>query len=403
LWLANGHCGNSIPQFYKQFLPSTQRTGASTINRVLFNIFQMLSPKTKRNISRIIPFVVIWFIFSVVYTLLEKGLLGNLTYYPSTGNSYDFGRNIFATPISALITGLLIGTLEILYFNKWFIQKSFSKKLLLKSIIYLAIILFFLIIALIGTTSDLSTAIFNKEFWLHVWAFFTDYSFLSVIVYIAAIIIVLQFYNEVSESIGLGVLSNFFTGKYHNPIEEERIYMFLDMKSSTTIAENLGHVKYFEMLKEYYSDLSDSIINYSGEIYQYVGDEIVVSWKLKNGLRNNSCIQCFFAMKEAIREQAGKYNDNFGLLPEFKAGFHLGKVTTGEIGVIKKEIIFTGDVLNTTARIQGLCNKYNVDILISGDLIKLLDLNSQFQIKALGENVLRGRDEKVELFTILSS
>jgi adenylate cyclase len=107
-------------------------------------------------------------------------------------------------------------------------------------------------------------------------------------------------------------------------------------------------------------------------------------------------------MKEAISEQAEKYNEHFGLLPEFKAGFHLGKVTTGEIGVIKKEIIFTGDVLNTTARIQGLCNVYNVDILVSGDLIKLLDLNSQFQIKTLGETVLRGRDEKVELFTVLS-
>ncbi|HEY6977340.1 MAG TPA: adenylate/guanylate cyclase domain-containing protein [Chitinophagaceae bacterium] len=361
----------------------------------------MLSPKTRRSIFRIIPFGVIWFVFSVVYTLLEKGLLGNLTYYPSTGNAYDFRRNIFATPVSALITGLLIGTLEVLYFNKWFIQRSFSKKLLLKSIIYLAIILLFLVITLVATTNDLSTAIFNKEFWLHVWAFFTNYSFISVTVYIAAIIIVTQFYTEVSENIGLGVLSNFFTGKYYHPIEEERIYMFLDMKSSTTIAEALGHVKYFEMLKEYYTDLSDSIIDCSGEVYQYVGDEIVVSWQLENGLQNNNCIQCFFAMKAAIRKQAGKYNEHFGLLPEFKAGFHLGKVTAGEIGVIKKDIIFTGDVLNTTARIQGLCNTYKVDILISGDLAKKLSLDSQFQIKPLGENELRGKDEKIELFTIL--
>jgi adenylate cyclase len=106
-------------------------------------------------------------------------------------------------------------------------------------------------------------------------------------------------------------------------------------------------------------------------------------------------------MKAAIRKQAGKYNEHFGLLPEFKAGFHLGKVTAGEIGVIKKDIIFTGDVLNTTARIQGLCNTYKVDILISGDLAKKLSLDSQFQIKPLGENELRGKDEKIELFTIL--
>jgi class 3 adenylate cyclase len=361
----------------------------------------MLSPKAKRNIFRIVPFAAIWLIFSIVYLLLEKGLLGNLTYYPSTGNPYNFNRNIFVTPVSALLTGLLIGTLEIRYFNKWFIQKSFSKKLLLKSIIYLAIILSFLVITLIASIDNLLTAIFKKEFWLYVWAFFSSYALVSVIVYIAAIIIVTQFYTEVSENIGLPVLNNFFTGKYHNPVVEERIYMFLDMKSSTTIAEHLGHVRYFEMLRKYYADISDPIIQYSGEIYQYVGDEIVVSWRPRNGLNNNNCIQCFFAMKAALKEQAGEYNERFGLLPEFKAGFHFGKVTTGEIGVIKKEIIFTGDVLNTTARIQGLCNTYKVDVLISGDLVKRLDLNAQFHIKTLGENELRGRGERIELFTIL--
>jgi len=105
-------------------------------------------------------------------------------------------------------------------------------------------------------------------------------------------------------------------------------------------------------------------------------------------------------MKAAIRKQTGKYDERFGVLPEFKAGFHLGKVTTGEIGVVKKEIIFTGDVLNITARIQGLCNTYSVDILISNDLIKRLTLDSQFSVKTLGESQLKGRNEKIELFTI---
>ena len=122
----------------------------------------MLSPKTKRNIFRIIPFAAMWLIFSIVYVLLERGLLGNFTYYPSTGNPYNFHRNIFVIPVSALITGLLIGTLEIWYFNRWFIHKSFSKKLLLKSIIYLAIILLFLLTTLITTTDDLLTAVFKE-------------------------------------------------------------------------------------------------------------------------------------------------------------------------------------------------------------------------------------------------
>ena len=359
----------------------------------------MLSPATKRNISRIIPFGLIWLIFGIVYSLLEWGLLRN----PSTGNPYKLGGTVFIRAILSLASGLLIGAMEVLYFSKLFRQKSFVKKIVYKALIYLAIIISFLLIgAAISYSVDLNTGVFTKRVWDNVWAFYLSYAFISFEVYMAVVIGVCLFYAEVSENLGQGVLANFFTGKYHTPVEEERIFMFLDMKSSTTIAENMGHVKYFEMLREYFSDLSNPIIRYSGEIYQYVGDEIVVSWKLKNGLQNNNCIQCFFAMKAAVKKQIRKYNEKFGLLPDFKAGFHLGKVTTGEIGVIKKDIIFTGDVLNTTARIQGLCNTYEVDILISRDLIKKLDLHSQFQIKTLGEKELRGRDEKIELFTILS-
>lgn len=367
----------------------------------LFRSGMMLSPKSKRNIYRIIPYGLIWFIFSLVYVQLEKGLLADLKYYPSTGNPYNFIKNIFITPVSALFTGLLTGGIEILYLNKWFLKKNLSEKIFYKSVIYLIFIFSFLLILTASVNAiELNTSFFNGKVWSNVSAFFFDYAFTSVVLYMAAIIIVSQFYTEVSENIGVGVLANFFTGKYHTPKEEERIFMFLDMKSSTTIAESLGHVRYFEMLKEYYSDLSDPVIEHSGEIYQYVGDEIIVSWKMKDGLQYNNCVACFFAMKEAIKKQEIKYDKQFGLLPQFKAGFHLGKVTTGEIGVIKKDIIFTGDVLNATARIQGLCNFYNVDLLISKDLIKRLNTDLPYKIKSFGKNELRGRDEKMELFTI---
>ena len=361
----------------------------------------MLSPRMKRDIYRILPFGLIWLIFSAVYTLLEKGLLGNLTQYPSTENPYNFSRNIVVTPAFAFVIGLLVGAIEIVYLNKLFTKKSFTSKILLKTIIYLAIITFFLVVlAALANSHELQTSVFKKEVWNNTWLFLSNYAFLSVAVYMASIIIVSQFYAEVSESIGQVVLTNFFTGRYHSPKEEERIYMFLDLKSSTTIAETLGHVKYFEMLKEYYSDLSDPIIDFSGEVYQYVGDEIVVSWNLRTGLKNNSCIQCFFAIKAAIHKKSRKYKESFGLFPEFKAGFHVGRVTIGEIGVIKKEIIFTGDVLNTTARIVGLCNSFAVDILLSGDLLRLLDPGPQYQVKSFGECQLRGREEGVEVFTI---
>ena len=362
----------------------------------------MLSPQARITISRIIPFGLIWMFFSVVYSLVERGLLGDLNYYPSTGNPYNFRNTFFITALIALVIGLLIGTIEILYFHSLFSKMSFIKKIICKTAIYIVVIIgFLLFIGAVYNAVELKEGIFQRAVWKNVWIFFSSLSFWSVTVYIASIIGVSLFYTEVSENLGQGVLNNFFAGKYHSPVEEERIFMFLDMKSSTTIAEHMGHARYFEMLKEYFSDLTSPIIKHAGEIYQYVGDEIVVTWKLKNGLLKNNCIECFFAMKRAIKIQMDKYIDKFGLLPEFKAGFHFGKVITGEIGKIKKEIIFTGDVLNTAARIQGLCNEYNVDILISGQLIKKLDLQPEFQIRALGENELRGRGEKIALFTVL--
>jgi adenylate cyclase len=248
---------------------------------------------------------------------------------------------------------------------------------------------FNLIISTFGTAFELRSSPFDTRVLSYASNFITSFAFLTIEIYIPLAIGCSLFFTEVSDNIGQGVLINFFTGKYHQPIEEERIFMFLDMKDSTSNAEELGHVKYFKMLREYYADLTDSIIESGGEIYQYVGDEVVVTWKQKNDKINNDCINCFFAMKSALSNHANKYNLEFGLVPTFKVGIHLGRVTTGEIGMIKKEIIFSGDVLNTTARIQGLCNKYAIDLLTSEQVIRAMDLGNEFQPRSIEEVVLK--------------
>lgn len=363
----------------------------------------MISPTTKRSLYRILPFGIIWFIFGLAYSLIEKGLIGNLDHYPTTGNPYDFQISIIASLVFMAFFGSLLGAFEILYMDKVFLTKSFWKKIVYKTLIYVALMVIFLInIAVIGNISRSDPSIVSQQLWGNVWIFFSSFALWSLLFFMGIVIVVTLFYKEVSENLGWEVLHNFFTGKYHRPIEEERIFMFLDMKSSTTIAEQLGHIRYFELLKSYYADLSAPVIKYGGEIYQYVGDELVVSWKMKNGITNHNCIRCFFAMKAAIHAQSATYKSQFGQVPAFKAGFHYGRVTTGEIGVIKKDIIFTGDVLNTSARIQGLCNHYEVDILISAELVRHLNLDkSDFQLKSMGENELRGREQKLELFTLL--
>ena len=199
----------------------------------------------------------------------------------------------------------------------------------------------------------------------------STYSFWTSVIYTGVILDIAIFYSEIESYLGNNVIMNYH-GKYHTPNQEKRIFMFLDMKSSTTIAEAIGHERYFELLKSYYADMTNAILETSGEVYQYVGDEIVVTWKEKKGIRKNNCMHCFIKISNAINENKDYYMTQFGLVPEFKAGFHIGEVTAGEIGIIKKDIIYTGDVLNTTARIQAECNTYNSKTLISEDLFHKL-------------------------------
>jgi adenylate cyclase len=359
-----------------------------------------MDPAVKRNIKRIMPFGPIWVIYGLIYVFLEKGLLGDSTIYPSTGNQYSFTEAISINPIVSLVVGWLFGAAEVLVFGNIFAKKPFVLKIALKTITYsLAICAFLILQAIVTNSVRLDLAFYDPEVVNTAIAFFNNFAFWSIVIYVGSIIGVTLFVHNVSDYLGLDAVKNFFTGKYHHPKEENRIFMFLDMKSSTTIAEELGHVEYFNLLNTCYSDISKSIIKTAGQIYQYVGDEIIVSWTLEKGLRKGNCIRCFFLIKETFEKLAPKYMDTYGVIPGFKAGIHLGQVTTGEIGKIKKEIVFSGDVLNTTSRIQGLCNQYKVDNLISGELLDFLKLEKKYEITRIGTTELRGKHTTVQLYS----
>ncbi len=188
---------------------------------------------------------------------------------------------------------------------------------------------------------------------------------------------------------------------YRKPFSEvERIFMFLDIRSSTTIAEELGHVQYFDLLNDFFRDIAEPISKNKGQIYQYVGDEVVISWPLEDGVSNANCIQCYFDIVDTMGKLNHKYQEKYDVSPSFKAGMHSGKVSTGTVGTLKREIIYTGDVLNTASRIEGLCNKHQVDLLLSKVLVDCLPLNNDFLPKKIGEISLRGKATEIMLFTI---
>ena len=345
-----------------------------------------------------IPFGIISTLFGTTYAVIEKGILGDAAFYPSTGNPYSFG--LISSFLMSLVAGLFIGVFEIAVLNKRFQHDSFFRKIFLKTLIYIAfMVLLIFMISVVSHSLELKKSPWDPEVNKLTTNFLFSFAFWSIELYMALGISTCLFYLEVSDNIGQSVLINFFTGKYHHPIEEDRIFMFLDMKDSTTFAEELGHMQYFDMLKRYYADLTYPIVAHGGQIYQYVGDEVVVTWDRKKGVQNGNCIKCFLAMRAALRNKAEDYRAKYGVAPSFKAGIHLGNVTSGEIGTVKKDIIFSGDVLNTTARVQGLCNTYQVDLLVTEQLNHALE-NHAFEFNEIGNVSLKGREERVTLYSL---
>jgi adenylate cyclase len=155
------------------------------------------------------------------------------------------------------------------------------------------------------------------------------------------------------------------------------------------------------LLNELFADITDPILYSRGEIYQYVGDEISVSWSLRRGVGRQRCIRCFLNISRKLKARAAHYEARYGMAPIFKAGFHYGPVTTGEVGLVKKERIYSGDVVNTAAHIQNQCNAHGVDNLISQDLIDVLHLPPSFTLREIGSTDLKGKRTATRLWTLV--
>ncbi len=359
-----------------------------------------LSLNHKRQIRQVLVFGVIWVLFGLIYILLEFGLIGNLKTNPMTGNSYSFKESFLIVTVGSFLTGIFQGAIEVFWMKKFFEKLVLWKIFVFKSIFYLMLIIAFMsLLTLITYSILLDRNFFDPEVFNSLLEFMSEFSFWTIVIYTGITLDTALFYSEIEAFIGKNALLNYL-GKYHSPNQEKRIFMFLDMKSSTSIAERIGHKKYFELLKSYYADMTNAIIETSGEIYQYVGDEIVVTWEEKKGTMNNNCIHCFIKITEAIQKNKMFYLEQFGLVPEFKAGFHIGEVTAGEIGIIKKDIIYTGDVLNTTARIQSECNTYNRRSLVSEELRMKLTEEFNYTFNKIEKIILQGKKEYILLYDV---
>ena len=359
-----------------------------------------LSHRTRRNLSRLAPFALIWFLLAQVFLISDYAAAGSFADVPES--AIVLTPTVYVFAILAVTTlGLLVGAIELFFLNRRLADRSLGAKLLLKTGFYILLLGGVMMVTFpVAAALEMGTGLLDSRVWERLGGFLWSKTSLATAVQLGTSLVASLFYAEISEHMGAGVLWSFLLGRYHTPREERRVFLFSDMKASTRITEELGHGPYFELLRAYYDAFADAIVDHGGAVYQYIGDEIVVSWPESVGLANGNCIRCVRQMKHDLEARWPDFEERFGVRPEFKAGLQVGAVTTGEIGALKKEIVFTGDVLNQTARIQGLCGERGEDVLVGGDLRDALGEDGPWRFESLGEQSLRGRGETVEIFAL---
>lgn len=351
-------------------------------------------------VRRALGILLAWMVISNLIFLYDYVTLSGANALTS---KFDFEVSFKANLLVSIIAGLFGGIFTVNIMELWLRKYAFWKALIFITMLYVIIAF---IVGTIGAyyfySDYLGLELGSIDLLDQVLRFYTEHIFLKNFVIWLFIVLFTLIVLMINDKYGPGVFPDYLMGRYFLPKNETRIFMFADIRDATRIAEKLGEKEYFNFLKDFFNDIAPAIMQTKGEVYQYVGDEVVITWKMKNGLKNANALRCYYRMKNIIYKKSIKYYKRYNALPDFKVGIHCGQIMVGELGKIKRDIVFSGDVLNTTARIQSMCNSKGVDILASSSFAeKLIKLPRGVNAVALGDELLKGKKEEVALVTFV--
>ncbi len=141
-------------------------------------------------------------------------------------------------------------------------------------------------------------------------------------------------------------------------------------------------------------------MDYRGEVLDYVGDEIIVTWPARAGAVDYRPLRCFMAMRRELADASGQFQREFGVVPRIRGSLHFGAVIVGEIGDIKRAIVFNGDVMNTAARLEELSRTVDGGFLISRAAMERFGPAPPFAVRDLGRLPIRGRADGIDVVGI---
>ena len=296
---------------------------------------------SKSQINQLWVITLIWVVAGLLTALYEYFFLAN---YPGilesgTMEEYSLGRNILTAMAGLFVGSLLYGALEIFFFQRKAKREKFWKAITKKFLTYTFLMLLLLFgISLFFNSLLSDRGLADPAAWNKSRSFILSPAILHPAIPILILVLFTSFFLQLSERFGTNELWKMFSGKYFNPKEESRIFMFLDLNASTTLAEKLGNKKFYSFLNDFYHDIAPVIQAFKGDVVEYVGDQVVITWSITGGAYHARCMACYKEFEKVIQNRKTYYLHTYGLIPTFKAAIHCGAVMIGEMGKLKKSI-----------------------------------------------------------------
>lgn len=183
-------------------------------------------------------------------------------------------------------------------------------------------------------------------------------------------------------------------------VSKEMAIMFSDIRSFTTLSEQMTPQENFDFVNAYLRRVSPEIRKHNGFIVKYLGDGMMAVFP--DGV--DDALQAGIAKINQIRVY-NQHRQTEGYVPlTVGIGLHAGHMMVGMVGEINRmQADAVSDNVNLTARLEGLTKYYGVSLLISEDVIRKLEQPQQYSVRLLDRITVKGRQEPITIYEVLNA
>jgi class 3 adenylate cyclase/HAMP domain-containing protein len=180
-------------------------------------------------------------------------------------------------------------------------------------------------------------------------------------------------------------------------IQTEMTIMFSDIRSFTSLSEQMSPYENFEFINSYLSTVGPAVRKNNGFIDKYLGDGIMALFPENPEDAVKATIDMQLAMKRYnnLRMKRGEKPIKFGV------GIHTGQMMLGTIGEEKRmEGTVISDAVNLAARMEDLTKLYGTLIIVSSDTLNHLENPSDYNYRFLDRVMVKGKKQWVDIFEV---